>query len=145
MPILVGQDKQDLSPAAGEVRFASPLMLKDNRLVGDLEGAIGGIFSTDSQDWASAVYLPGEGRFLIAQVPMRGAVQAKVATNRISFEEGGHAWEIANGVPITRADHLWVLHQRDFKPAEETDGATFGNQKLVQTGPGLWEPAPTAN
>jgi hypothetical protein len=144
MPILVGKGKQDLSPAAGEVRFASPLMLKDNRIVGDLSGAIGGVFSTDSQDWASAIYLPGEGRFLIAQVPMKGAVEAHVATSRISFDEGGHRWEIANGVPVTRADHLWILHQPEFKPSNEgqsSDG-TFGNCLLLQTSPGIWEPSP---
>src|SRR5262249_961431 len=110
MPILVGKEKQDMSPAAGEVRFAGPLLLQDKKVVGDLAGATGGIFSTDSHDWASAIYLPGEGRFLIAQVPMKGAIEAHVATSRVSFEEGGHFWEIANGVPITRADHLWVLH-----------------------------------
>ena len=147
MPLLVGKEKQDLSPAAGEVRFASPLLLKDQKIVGDLAGAIGGIFSTDSQDWASAIYLPGEGRFLIAQVPMKGAVEAHVANSRVTFEDGGHAWEIANGVPITRGDHLWVLHQPGFKPAGEPqpEGATFGNQKLARTESGLWEPAPMVN
>lgn len=145
MPILVGQGGQDLSPAAGELRFAGPLLIKDRKLVGDLLGSIGGIFSTDDQDWASAIYLPGEGRFLIAQVPMTGAVEAHVAISRISFEEGGHAWEIANGVPITRADHLWVLHQPGFKPeGEAQSGATFGNQKLVKTTGGMWEPAPVS-
>jgi hypothetical protein len=144
MPILVGMRKKDLSPDEGEIRFASPLLLKDKKLVGDAEGWIGGIFSTDNLNWASAIYLPGEGRFLIAQVPMKGAVEAHVATSRVSFEEGGHAWEIANGVPITRADHLWVLHQPQFKPADEAQsGGSFGNQKLVQTGPNVWEPAAT--
>ena len=76
---------------------------------------------------------------------MKGAVQAHVEMNRISFEVDGHAWVLVNGAPISRADQLWVLHQPEFKPAEESDGATFGNQKLVQTRPGLWEPAPTAN
>jgi hypothetical protein len=143
IPILVGMRKQDVSPDEGEIRFASPLLLKDKKLVGDGVGWTGGIFSTDNQDWASAIYLPGEGRFLIAQVPMKGAVEAHVATSRLSFEEGGHTWEIANGVPITRADHLWILHQPQFKPAGEAQsgGATFGNQKLMQTAPGEWEPA----
>ena len=144
MPILVGKDRQDLSPAAGEVRFASPLLLKDQKMVGDLVGAIGGIFSTDSQDFASAIYLPGEGRFLIAQVPIKGAVEGHVATSRVSFEEGGHAWQIANGVPITRADRLWILHQPEFKPEgqTQTDAATFGNARLVKIKSGEWEPAP---
>ena len=35
MPILIGMHRQDISPGPGEVRFASPLLLKDKKLAGD--------------------------------------------------------------------------------------------------------------
>lgn len=141
------QKMNHLDPGPNEIRFASPLILKDQAVVGDLDGAIGGIFSTDSRDWANAIYIPGQGRFLIAQVPIKGAAEARVKVGRISFEEGGHSWVIANGVPVSREDHLWVLHESDFKRASpgQTDGATWGNQKLVETSPGVWEPAQGTN
>lgn len=141
MPMLGAMRKMDhLEPGPNEVRFASPLVLKDKTVVCDLKGAIGGIFSTDDRDWANAIYIPGEGRFLIAQVPMKGAVEAHVEIGRISFEEGGHSWVIVNGVPVSR-EHLWVLHEPDFS-GQDRDG--FGNQKLIQNKPGVWEPEDTA-
>ncbi len=147
MPLFAMMKKMDhLEPGPNEVRFASPLLLKDKRVVGDFVGAVGGVFSSDDRDLAEAIYLPGEGRFLIAQVRMKGAVEAHVALSRLSFEEGGHSWEIVNGVPISRADHLWVLHQSEFKwTAAGQDAATFGNQKLVQTAPDVWEPKTMGN
>jgi hypothetical protein len=62
-------------------------------------------------------------------------------------QAGEAAWWTNLSSGITRADHLWVLHEPDFKPAgaAQSDGATFGNEKLVQTGPGVWEPALTGN
>jgi hypothetical protein len=148
MPIIIGQRKQDLSPGSGEIRIASPLLLKDNKLVGDLVGSVGGVFSTNNPDWAMAMYIPGQGRFLIAQVQLKGAVEAHVALSRITFEEGGHSWVIANGVPVSSADHIWVLHQPDFKASatgQNGNAPGFGNQKLVQTASGEWVPTEGAS
>jgi len=80
-------------------------------------------------------------------LPMKGAVEAHVLQGRISFEEGGHSWELLSGVPVCRADHIWVLHQPDFKPkAIVMNGATCcSSPKLVQTEPGLWEPQEKPN
>jgi hypothetical protein len=140
MPILTGVHGQDISPGPNEVRFATPLLLKDKKLAGDFVGSIGGIFSADDLDrMAMAFYLPGEGRFLISQTPMKGAVEAKIAFSRLSFEEGGHWWELVNGIPISRADHLWVLHQTDFKNTLDHPGV--GNTKLVQSASGEWIPS----
>lgn len=100
---------------------------------------MGGVFTTDSRDWANAIYIPGQGRFVIAQVPIKGSVEAHVNMGRISFKEGGHAWEIVNGIPVSRENHVWVLHEPDFRYKGAGDGATFGNQKLVESAPGVWE------
>lgn len=143
MPIL-----GTLDPAPNELRLGRPLLLKDNVVVGDLSSEIGGIYSQDSQDWAMAFYVPGEGRFLLAQLPMKGAVEAHVALGRISFEEGGHSWELVSSVPVCRADHVWVLQQPDFRTnttGQNGDHIGFGNAKLVQTEAGVWVPQETAN
>lgn len=141
MPVMIGS--QDLIPNPNEVRFARPLLLKDGNIVGDLAGSIGAVFSTDDLDYASAFYIPEEGRFLISQLPMKGALQAHVAFNRLTFAEAGHSWELVNGAPLTRADHLWVLHQPDFRTTASGPDAnhpSFGNQKLIQIEPNLWTP-----
>lgn len=137
-----------LDPGPHELRFGSPLLLKDGTIAGDLSSVIGGIYTQDDQDRAASFYVPNEGRFLISQLPMKGAVEAHVALGRISFEEGRHSWEFVNGVPVCRADHVWVLHQPGYKPAGTAnlgEHASFGNPKLVQTEPGLWAIETTAN
>jgi hypothetical protein len=130
----------ELDPGPRELRFGSPLLLKDGTIVGDFSSVIGGMYSQDTQDRAAGFYLPKEGRFLISQLPMKDAVEAHVALGRISFNEGGHSWELVNGVPVCRADHLWVLHQPSYKPAagDLGDHLSFGNPKLVQAEPGVW-------
>jgi hypothetical protein len=141
MPIL-----GTLDPGPNELRLGSPLLLKDKAVIGDLSSVIGGIYSQDDQDRTMALYIPGQGRFLLSQLPMKGAVEAHVALGRVAFEEGGHSWELMNGVPICRADHIWVLHQPDFKPKEgPTDVPGFSNPKLVQSEPGVWVPEQTTN
>jgi hypothetical protein len=137
MPIL-----GTLDPIPNEIRLGRPLLLKDNVVVGDLSSHIGGIYSADDLDSAFGFYISGQGRFLLSQLPMKGAVDAHVVQGRISFDEGGHSWELLSGVPVCRADHIWVLHQPDFKPEAigSNDTTCCSNPKLVQTEPGLWVP-----
>ncbi len=144
IPILINLHGQDMSPGAGELRFASPLLLKDKNVAGDLAGALSGIFSTDDPNMAVWMYIPGQGSFLISLLPMKGAVAADVFLSRISFQEGGHSWEFVTGAPVSRANRIWVLHQPNFKPTTRSgqgvDTVFISTQKLVQTEPGVWEP-----
>jgi len=144
MPIFTSMKGQDLSPGPGELRFASPLLLKDKTVAGDLVGAVSGIFGTDNPASAVWIYLPGQGSFLLSLLPMKGAVEAHVTFSRISFKEGGHSWEFVTGAPVSRADHLWVLHQPDFKvnaTGQNGDTSFIGALPLVQTGSGEWIPS----
>jgi hypothetical protein len=136
-----------LNPIPNEIRLLMPLLLKDNVVVGDLSSWINGILSLDLLDEAFGFDVSGQGRFLLSQLPMKGAVEAHVAQGRITFEEGGHSWELLSGVPVCRADHIWVLHQPDFKPKTVGPNGTTccSNLKLVQTEPGLWEPQEKPN
>lgn len=125
-----------LDPGPDELRFSTPLLVRDGTVVGDLSSKIGGIFSQDDSDRAMAFYIPREGRFLISRLQMKGAVEARVTLGRITFEEGGHSWQLVNGVPVCRADHLWVLHQPNFKSYD----VGVSNPKLIQAEPGVWVP-----
>jgi hypothetical protein len=129
-----------LDPAPNELRLGRPLLLKDNVVVGDLSSNIGGVYSQDKPDWAMVFYIQGEGRFVLSELPMKGAVEAHVALGRISFKAGGHSWELISGVPVCRADHVWVLYQPNFRMATMGRRVAFGDTKLVQTGPGVWVP-----
>ncbi|MGA3373532.1 MAG: hypothetical protein ABSC48_17425 [Terracidiphilus sp.] len=71
---------------------------------------------------------------------MKGAIEANVTFSRISFQEGGHSWEFVTGSPVCRGDHLWVLHQPDFKPEGQKDELFIVTQALVQNAPGEWTP-----
>jgi hypothetical protein len=134
-----------LFPGPRETRFASPLLLKDKRVVGDFASFAGMLTTDDLDRTAVMMYIPGEGRFLISERQMKGAVEARVVAvgSRVSFEEGGHSWEFVNGAPMTRDDHLWVLHQPHFKmhtAGQEADRIGFGNRRLVQTAQDEWIP-----
>ena len=136
-PILISPRGPDLSPGQGEIRIVGALLLKDKTVSGDLGGGSSAINPTDDPDQALGIYMPGQGRFLLSELPMSGAVEAYVGLGRIWFEEGGHEWEFVAGAPVSRADRFWVLHQPDYKMASK---ATFKNAKLVQTAPGKWVP-----
>jgi hypothetical protein len=142
MPIL-----GTLAPIPNEIRLGRPLLLKDNVVVGDLSRNIGGIYGSDDPGSVFGFYISGEGRFLLSQLPMKGAVEAQVVQGRISFDEGGHSWKLLSGVPVCRADHIWVLHQPDFKPKAigRNDTNCCYGAKLVQTEPGVWEPQEKPN
>jgi hypothetical protein len=142
MPIL-----GTLEPIPNEIRLGRPLLLKDNVVVGDLSRFFGGTFDADSLDSALGFYIPGQGRFLLSQLPMKGAVEAHVVQGRISFKDGGHSWELVSGVPVCRADHIWILHQPDFKPKgwNPNEPSCCSSPKLVQAGPGIWAPEETTN
>jgi hypothetical protein len=141
MPILMNLHGQDMSPGPGELRFASPLLLKDKSVAGDLAGALSGIFSTDDPNQAVWMYVPGQGSFLVSLLPMKDAVAADVFLSRISFQEGGHSWEFVTGAPVSRSNRVWVLHQPDFKPMSPNSDVIFVSaRRLVQTAAGEWVP-----
>ena len=141
MPILMNLHGQDMSPGPGELRFASPLLLKDKSVAGDLAGALSGIFSTDDPNMAVWMYIPGQGSFLVSLLPMKDAVAADVFLSRISFQEGGHSWEFVTGAPVSRANRIWVLHQPDFKLTTPNSDVIFvSTRRLVQTASGEWVP-----
>jgi hypothetical protein len=113
MPAFIGTSIHELDPGPEELRMASPLLLSDKQVIGDLQGSIATI---DKAGKGVQIYMPGEGRFILSLSPMQGAVRARVRLNRISFQDGGRSYAFLTGLPITRGEHIWVLHEANFKP-----------------------------
>jgi hypothetical protein len=124
VPALVGMANRSIDPQADEVRVMSPLILKDRKIVGDIEG---GHARIDKTDQGILIYVPGEGLFVLSLSPAPGAVQAEVREGRVSFDEGAHSYIVVTGAPVTRSGHLWVLREKGFKPTPEENQGFIGS------------------
>jgi hypothetical protein len=133
MPAFIGSSSHELDPGPEELRVASPLLLSDKQVLGDLQG---GTATVDKAGQGVDIYMAGEGRFILSLSPMRGAVQASVALNRISFQDGGRSYEFLTGSPVTRSEHIWVLHEAAFKPLQPAGGSFIGSGEVDQLVPG---------
>lgn len=103
----------DLDPAADELRIVSPLLLRDDKVAGDMEGFI---VSMNQTGMAIDIYQPAFGRFIISAQPIHNAVVGKVAMNRINFTLDGEHYSFVTGSPITRKEKVWILHDANFVP-----------------------------
>jgi hypothetical protein len=125
-PFMAGN--RDVDPGPGELRINSPLLLRANKLVGDMEG---GNASTDERGEGVMVYLPGQGRFIISLSPMDGAVPATAKLNRISFEIDSVSYVLVTGTPITRNEAAWVRLEPNYRPpAGQGDYGFIGSLDL---------------
>lgn len=135
MPSMVsseGSGVEPLDPREGELRVISPVLLKGSSRVVDLEG-----FHSDSVGGIGVfIYVPGEGRFVLSPSPMAGAVEGDVRINRISFGSAGNSYIFLMAAPITRSDHIWVLHERSYKPPDAPDDRPLaGSMEPIQSTP----------
>ncbi len=136
LPPLGAEERFD--PAPAELRFLSPLLLRDKEVVGDLEGAAA---KMDKPQEAAWVYFPREGSFIISVSHMEGSREAIANMNRVSFDEDGRSYTFITGSPVSREKRVWVLHQPDFEPEapQAADHAFLGELTLREKSPGLWE------
>ncbi len=138
MPSFVGFHNFD--PGPDELRIISPLLLQGKNVLGDLEG---GASTQTKPDWAVWIYYPKQGSYLVSNSPLKDAIEADVNLNRISFAENGRSYSLLTGTPITRAQHVWILHQPAFDPSkwgQSGDYAFMSGQALMETAPGVWVP-----
>jgi hypothetical protein len=133
MPAFIGSSSHEFDPGPEEMRLVSPLLLSNKQVLGDLQG---GSATVDKAGEGVQIYLAGEGRFILSLSPMRGAVQAHVALNRISFLDGGRSYEFLTGSPVTRSEDIWVLHEADFKPLQPAGDFFIGSGDVDQLVPG---------
>ena len=112
---------QLLDPGPNEIRLSDPLLLKNNKVAGDLEHS-GAVANRPGE--GVSLFVPGEGRFVLSMTEVAGAVPAKVRLNRVSFEIDGQKYVIVTGMPVTRSEKIWILH----KPSQDsTQGAAVGS------------------
>ncbi len=116
VPVTPGGN-QLLDPGPNEIRFTSPLLLKNNVVAGDM---MNGSAHAEQPGDGVFLFIPGEGRFLLSSMPVAGAVTAQVELNRVSFESNGQAYVIVTGMPVSRKEKLWVLHDVAYKPSSES-------------------------
>jgi hypothetical protein len=114
---------RDVDPGPGELRMNSTLLLKGKQLVGDMDG---GSASVDEPGQGVMIYIPDQGRFVVALSQFEGAVQANVKLNRLSFEIDNQHYVFVTGTPITRSARVWVRLEPNYKPSAE-----YGDQGFV--------------
>ena len=115
MPSIVGEE--NLDPAEGEFRMISPVLLRDKELVLDLAGTSA---TTDHADqYGFDIYVPAVGRYRLSLSPLEGAVEGEINQNRIHFVLHGESYVFLTAAPIARNDHIWILHQPDYRPSHE--------------------------
>lgn len=116
-----------LEPRLEELRFASPVLLRDNKLVLDLEGHSATV--SDTSD-AIEFYAPGDGLYRISLAPSEGAVRGDVKLGRVSFELDGHDYKFLLAAPVTGAEHVWILRDENYKPPSGLNVPFLGTGKL---------------
>jgi hypothetical protein len=134
VPVFIGSSTQDVQAGPEELRLIWPMLISDKQVLGDFQG---GSAISDKAGEGVAVYMPGQGRFIFALSPMRGAVQARVTGNRISFEEGGRSYVFVTGASVSRGEHLWVVHEAVSKTDDAEHGAigSVSAEELRQLAP----------
>ena len=116
IPPLVYSPQETLDPGPKEFRIVAPLLVRDNEVI--VNGGIGSSIDTGSPDATLMLYAPGEGRYLVSEVPFDDAVEGTVHLGQITFSLEGHDYLLLTSMPITVSEHVWVKHEPDFKPSE---------------------------
>jgi hypothetical protein len=104
--------REPFLPKSSELRLSSPVLLRDGKLVADMNGAT----TYASTGYVAAFYAPGEGLFLFSFDNFTGAVEAKLENSQIEFMSGGQTYQLLSGAPIIAGEQhnrkLWVAHIR---------------------------------
>lgn len=115
IPPLVYRPQETLDPNPKEFRIVAPVLVRDNQVIANADGSS---IDTGSPDATLMLYVPGEGRYLISEVPFEGAVGGGVHLGKITFSLESHDYLLLTSMPITVSEHVWVKHEPSFKPSE---------------------------
>ena len=70
---------------------------------------------------------------MVSATQISGGVAAVVQLNRISFEDDGQKYVIVAGMPVSRAEKLWVLREATYKPGPNREpGPSIGAGPLAK-------------
>lgn len=118
MPALVANDLgEQMDPKPDELRFVSPLLLRGNEVVSDLQGATA--IATEKYEGIQ-FYSPREGLFHVSLSPLEGAVEGRITMSRVSFDLDGQSYMFLLAVPVARGEHIWILRDASYKPSSDT-------------------------
>jgi hypothetical protein len=97
-----------LEPGAGQLIIRSPVLLQDEQVVANLEGA-----NATAEDESQFVFLsiPGRGRLAIGLREFPNAVQAEANWSYLKFKVDGKNYLLTAGAPISGGDQprpVWV-------------------------------------
>ena len=122
MPSIVTSSDEQLNPKEDELRVVSPVLLEDKKVVFEFEGAYAAADKKKNQCVLMYVAPPG-GRYVLSLLPMEGAVEGRIQQSRIYFAMNGKSYEFLMAAPIARTEHVWILHQPNYRPSQEVPGA----------------------
>jgi hypothetical protein len=127
-----------IDPKANEFRFVSPVLLRGKEVVFN-EGGASSMAET-KPGTGVVVYQPGEGRFLFSAAPFKDAVEGSVLESQIKFALEGQEYVLLTGVPATRAEHVWMKHEPQYKPSQHHLGPDDDHTLLGGGGHGDFPP-----
>ena len=114
IPPFAGWADGKIDPQVGELRVTSPLLLRGNKVVHDFEGAT----AVQKDRFVVQMYIPSQGLWVLSLHPLPGAVEARVDLSRVKFEMNGQAYMFLMATPVTRNDHMWVMHDPNYRPSD---------------------------
>jgi len=110
-----------LDPGANEFRIVSPVLIRGREVIFNQLGVAASTADTKPGTgiW---IYAPGAGRFLFSPAPFKDATEGSIFDSRIKFTVDGQEYLLLTAAPITRATHVWVKHEPQFKPSGHHPG-----------------------
>ena len=115
MPPFPFSPEDTIDVKANVFRMNGPVLLRGKEVVFNFGGGSGQF--DDKPGNGNAIYWPGEGRFLFSLHPFDGAVEGNVGGSQVEFQMEGQTYTLLTGVPPTSAEHVWIKHERDYKPS----------------------------
>lgn len=112
MPPLSSRPDEQLDPEEGELRFVSPVLVRDNEVVSDF----GGMNAFAKRDWVVEFYAAGDAHYKISLSPLEGGVQGNVEMGRVTFKLKDESYMFLLAAPATREQHVWILRDANYSP-----------------------------
>jgi hypothetical protein len=110
-----------VDPKTNEFRIVSPVLIRDQQVVFNERGASS--MGEAKPGTGVIIYRPGEGRFLFSPAPFKDGVEGSVIESQVLFHLDGKDYVLLTAVPPTRAEHLWVKHEPQYKPSDRRPDA----------------------
>ena len=111
-------DETPLAPKADEIVLNQPALARGKELLS--QGPVEVTASASGENPGAAMYVPGEGRFVMALHPFEGALKGEVRWSRGRFTLEGQEYLLFCASPITGGDQprpIWIYWDRSYLPS----------------------------